>query len=75
MYGPSLANCGSSNSAVLVTGAGSVWSNGGDLVIGDLGSGNNLTITNGGQVVDAHGYIGWDINASNNASTSTSPSS
>ena len=39
----------SSNNSVLVTGAGSTWSNNGTLTIGDAGSGS-LTVANGGTV-------------------------
>src|ERR1035438_6018147 len=38
----------SSNNAVLVTGAGSVWSNTVDLTVGLSGPRNSLTISNGG---------------------------
>lgn len=43
----------SSNNTVLITGTGSVWSNGTSFVIGYAGSGNSLVISNGGQVVSA----------------------
>ena len=36
--------------SVTVTGAGSVWSNSSWLFVGDVGSSNQLTITNGGKV-------------------------
>ena len=38
----------SSNNSVLVTGTGSVWSNGSDLYVGYSGAGNSLVISNGG---------------------------
>jgi len=36
--------------SVLVTGSGSVWTNTGELDVGDLGAGNSQTISNGGAV-------------------------
>ena len=46
-----------------VTGPGSVWTNINNLYVGDYGSGNTLTITNGGQVFDAIGYVGMGGNS------------
>ena len=43
------ARCSSSGNFVLVTGSGSVWSNG-DLAIGFCSPGNSLVISNGGRV-------------------------
>ncbi len=40
----------SSNNFVLVTGAGSTWSNSNTLRIGDIGPGNHLIVSNGGSV-------------------------
>ena len=51
-------NTSSGNNSVLVTGTGSFWKTTSDLNIGNLGSFNNLTITNGGQVSDGTGIIG-----------------
>jgi fibronectin-binding autotransporter adhesin len=48
-------NMASSNSAV-VTGAGSVWTNGGDLYIGYNGNRNSLLIEDGGAVYNVNGY-------------------
>ena len=45
-------SAGANSNAVLVTGAGSVWSNSGSLLVGNSGVGNMLTISSGG-VVDA----------------------
>jgi T5SS/PEP-CTERM-associated repeat protein len=50
----------SSNNSVLVTGAGSVWSNSYDLTIGSHGSGNSLIISNDGQVFSNRGLVGAD---------------
>ena len=66
-----LAPAGSSNNAVVVTDSGSLWSNSANLTVGNNGSGNTLTISNGGQVVDATGIIGNSIAASNNTVTVT----
>ena len=52
-----------------MTGAGSVWSNGATLAVGQSGSSNTLTISNGGTVFALDGYIGQ--NANNNAVTVT----
>ena len=51
----------SSNNSVLVTGAGSLWSNSGSLMVSGWGSpGNNrLTISNGGTVQNTTGSIGY----------------
>ncbi len=54
------------NNTVLVSDAGSVWNNSGDLDVGWYGEGNRLTISNGALVQNSSGYIGtWD-NSSNN---------
>jgi T5SS/PEP-CTERM-associated repeat protein/autotransporter-associated beta strand protein len=56
-----------SNNSVLVTGAGSTWTNSGDLFVGNQGSGNSLVISNGGAVVNVDGGIGWEATSSNNS--------
>ena len=60
----------SSNNTVTVTGPGSVWNNSGtldtDLVIGDLGPGNSLTIADGGAVFNGPGRIGYFLQDSKN---------
>jgi T5SS/PEP-CTERM-associated repeat protein len=48
---------GNSNSAT-VTGSGSTWTMSGGLTVGNFGSGNELTISNGALVTDAGCYIG-----------------
>ncbi|MFZ2643261.1 MAG: PEP-CTERM sorting domain-containing protein [Verrucomicrobiia bacterium] len=60
---------GSSSNKVLVTGAGSIWSNAADLVIGhgNGSSSNNLTISAGGIVYNNYGTIGKDFTANNNS--------
>jgi T5SS/PEP-CTERM-associated repeat protein/probable HAF family extracellular repeat protein len=65
-YGYLSQNSTSSNNVVLVTGAGSVWSNSIDLYVGFNGPGNQLTIANGGQVADQYGYLGMYSTSSNN---------
>jgi fibronectin-binding autotransporter adhesin len=57
---------GSSNNQALVTGAGSTWTNANALLVGDLGSGNSLTIRDSGLVVDQWGIIGEQASSSNN---------
>ena len=54
-----------SNRAI-ITGGGSIWTNSGDLTIGNSGSGNSLVVTNGGMVFDADGIVGNNASASNN---------
>ena len=55
------------NNWALVTGAGSVWSNSSGLYVGYDGSGNTLTIANGGTVLNNDlGRIGYDPGANSN---------
>jgi T5SS/PEP-CTERM-associated repeat protein len=49
---------GASNNAVIVTGAGSVWDNHGNLYLGNFGCGNTLTMASGGAVYNDSSYIG-----------------
>ncbi len=56
---------------VLVTGSGTVWSNGADLVVGQASTGNQLTITNGAQAFNNLGIIGNQSSASNNSALVT----
>ena len=60
-------NAGANYNSALVSGAGSAWSNTNDLFVGDQGLGNQLTITNGGQVFDAHGSVGYNAAANSNS--------
>ncbi len=55
------------NNAVTVTGSNSVWNNSADLYVGYDGSGNSLTIEEGGEVISANGYVGFTSNALDNA--------
>ena len=62
---------GASNNSVVVTGNGSTWNDGGDLLLGWSDSGNNLTITNGGTVtsrqINYGGVIGFNAGVSGNS--------
>ena len=53
----------SSNNTVLVTGPGSYWNNYGWLYVGDYGSSNKLTISNGGYVDSDGAYVGYGSGA------------
>ena len=55
-----------SNNSVTVTDAGSAWTNS-SLYVGYNGSFNNLSVANGGLVLDYNGYIGRMAGANNNA--------
>ena len=61
---------GATNNSVVVTGSGSLWfiTNGtGYLNVGESGSGNSLTISAGGQVMDTNGNIGSQTGGNNNS--------
>jgi T5SS/PEP-CTERM-associated repeat protein/autotransporter-associated beta strand protein len=64
-------NSGATNNSVLVTGNGSAWNSGGDLLVGWGDSGNTLTISNGGAVtsgqVNYGGVIGFNASSTNNS--------
>src|SRR5438105_380603 len=47
-----------SNNVALVTGAGSVWSEATQVSVGQSGVGNQLIVTNGGQVLSDNGRVG-----------------
>ncbi len=65
----------SSNNSLLISDAGSVWTNNGDLYIGDYGASNSVTVSNGGKVFSGYGYVGNQIGASNNSLLVTGPGS
>ena len=67
IIGGNASSTPSSNNTVLVTGAGSVWSNSSTLYVGCYGSVNSLTIASGGTVFNADGYIGNYSTADNNS--------
>ncbi|MBI3882158.1 MAG: hypothetical protein HY301_19120 [Verrucomicrobia bacterium] len=53
-------NASSSNNEVVVTGSNSVWNNSDDLFVGYYGTGNRLTISNGGLVGALFSFIGYE---------------
>ena len=61
----------SSNHQALVTGAGSFWSNRGNLFVGESGNGNLLIVSNGGLVADRNGYLGHLSGSFNNLAVVT----
>jgi T5SS/PEP-CTERM-associated repeat protein len=64
------------NNLVIVTGTNSVWSNNGSLVIGVAGSGNQLQILNGGQVLSNNSvWLSTYPASSNNTLVVTGPNS
>ena len=65
---------GSSNNTVLVTGPGSTWTNN-TLTVGFNGHSNSLVISNGGEVANGVGGIGWELASSNNSVLVTGPGS
>ena len=50
---------GSYSNSVTVTGAGSTWTSPNEVYVGYFGSGNSMVVSNGGQVLDYDGYIGY----------------
>jgi T5SS/PEP-CTERM-associated repeat protein len=71
-------NSSSSNNTVVVTGAGSIWSNDTSesvLFIGYAGAGNSLVVKDGGQVCDFEGGVGHIASSSNNSILVTGPGS
>jgi fibronectin-binding autotransporter adhesin len=65
----------SSGNSALVTGTNSVWTNSSDLRVGREGSGNSLTISNGGTAVSVNGSVGHFGNSSNNSALVTGANS
>jgi len=63
----SSSNVSSSNNSILVTGAGSLWSNSRAVYIGHDGSNNSMIISDGGTVVNLTGVIGYNPNAQNSS--------
>jgi T5SS/PEP-CTERM-associated repeat protein len=64
-----------SNGFVIVTGAGSMWTNTGALTIGTTGRSNMLSVVNGGTVVNSIGTVGSTSTSSNNYVLVTGPGS
>jgi T5SS/PEP-CTERM-associated repeat protein len=48
----------SANNVVAIIGSGSVWSNSGDLVVGNTGSLNQFILFNGGSAYNGNAYVG-----------------
>ena len=48
----------SANNLATITGSGSTWNNSGNLTVGNNGTGNSLTISNGATVSNGNGTIG-----------------
>ena len=67
-------NNGANNNRVLVSDPGSIWSNNGKILVGYLGAGNSLIVTNGG-VVTASGYVQNGVGNTNNHILVTGPGS
>ncbi|MBI3882571.1 MAG: SUMF1/EgtB/PvdO family nonheme iron enzyme [Verrucomicrobia bacterium] len=65
----------SRSNELLVTGAGSILSNSLLMYVGNGGSGNRMTITNGGRVVNSSGWIGFATTSSNNEAIVTGTNS
>ncbi len=56
------------NNRAVVTDAGSSWTNGQDLYVGELGSANLLVVSNGAVISGAgHGFIGFNASARSNS--------
>lgn len=68
------ASNASSNNSVTVAGAGSVWSNGGNVTFGERGAGNLLQITGGGAVYDNGANVGEFLSDGNTVIVSDSGS-
>lgn len=64
-------NANTDTNKVTVTGAGSVWTNSGTLIVGNEGSFNELTIADGGKVFSATTTLGSFTTASRNKATIT----
>ncbi len=62
-------NAVATNTLVVVSGVGSVWSNSAVLLLGRAGSFNTLLITNGGKVLNGDGVIGLIAGATSNQVT------
>ena len=56
-----------SNSSLTVTNENTLLANSQNLSVGNLGSGNTMTIANGAMVADRSGYVGYDSASSNNS--------
>src|SRR5439155_27305428 len=59
-YGGDFSGNANSNSAT-VSGSGSLWSNGLELVVGELGFANRLEVNNGGRVLNSNAFVGRSL--------------
>jgi T5SS/PEP-CTERM-associated repeat protein len=57
---------GSSDNVAVVTGVGSLWTNGNELTVGWYGRNNQLIVSNGATVVSTYGYLGANWGANDN---------
>jgi T5SS/PEP-CTERM-associated repeat protein len=62
---------GGSNNVAIISGTGSVWSNGVYLYVGYSGAGNKLVVSNGGAVFNVLGNLGLNSSSSNNLAVVT----
>jgi T5SS/PEP-CTERM-associated repeat protein len=65
-YSGYLGYSGGRNNSACVADTNSVWRNTNYLYVGYFGSGNSLTLTNGGRVEDYAGYLGYATSSSSN---------
>ena len=68
-------NSTSSNNTALVSGAGSVWTNGNDLEVGLGGAGNTVIIANGAVMYNGYGNLGYNSTSLSNIVVVTDPGS
>src|SRR5262245_16094686 len=54
-------NNAASNNAVIITGSGSTWRNQSDLVVGAVGPGNRVEVSNGGALVNSNAVVGQSL--------------
>jgi T5SS/PEP-CTERM-associated repeat protein len=70
-YGIGYLGANSAGNLAVVTGAGSLWSNRLNLIVGLSGAGNQLQVMDGGEVRDSIGSLGSTISSSNNVALVT----
>jgi len=73
-YGGDFSGNANSNSAT-VSGSGSLWSNGVEMVVGELGFANRLELNDGGQVFSSNGVVGRSLFSPSNTVVVTGPGS
>jgi fibronectin-binding autotransporter adhesin len=57
------------NNSVFLTGNGSAWNNRGNLIVGNQGSGNTLTASNGASITASNLFLGFTVNSLGNQVT------